>query len=135
MASSTTPSDWSGVSPDHIIAWLKLIKQDVCDQYGLQPIYKSYTQRDKMMMDQHDKRLAWFCKLLDNLKGEVIFQCMLYLYCNTTANYFTFLHTAVTLQTARVEKEKAVDDAASSNNQMTKDDIAHLIHLFKFPGA
>jgi len=40
-ASSTTPSDWGGVSPDHVIARLKLIKQDVCEQHGLRPFYKS----------------------------------------------------------------------------------------------
>jgi len=59
VASFTTPSDWSGVSPDHVIARLKLIKQDVCEQRGLRPFYKSYTLWDKMTMDQRNKGLAY----------------------------------------------------------------------------
>jgi hypothetical protein len=59
VASSTTASDWSGVSPDHVIARLKLIKQDVCEQRGLRPFYKSYTLWDKMTMDQRNKSLAY----------------------------------------------------------------------------
>jgi hypothetical protein len=36
----TVPADWRGVSPDHVIAWLKLMKADVCEQHGLQPFFK-----------------------------------------------------------------------------------------------
>jgi hypothetical protein len=72
-ASSTTPSDWDGISPDHVIARLKLIKQDVCEQHGLRPFYKSYTQWEKMTMNQRNKSLAWFCKLPDHSKGKLIF--------------------------------------------------------------
>jgi hypothetical protein len=39
------------------------------------------------------------------------------------------------LQTARVEEERATEEAASTASQIVKDDIARLIHLFKFPGA
>ena len=27
------PADWGGVSPDHVIARLKLMKADVCEQH------------------------------------------------------------------------------------------------------
>jgi hypothetical protein len=84
-ASSTTPSDWDGISPDHVIARLKLIKQDVCEQHGFQPFYKSYTQWEKMTMDQRNESLAWFCKLPDHLKGKLIF-FMFHLYFHTNAN-------------------------------------------------
>jgi hypothetical protein len=49
------------------------IKQDVCEQHGLQPFYKSYTQWEKMTMNQRNKSLAWFCKLPDHSKGKLIF--------------------------------------------------------------
>jgi hypothetical protein len=39
------------------------------------------------------------------------------------------------LQTARSEEEKVSEEVASTANITTKDDIARLIHLFKFPGA
>jgi hypothetical protein len=84
-ASSTTLSDWDGISPDHVIARLKLIKQDVCEQHGFQPFYKSYTQWEKMTMDQRNESLAWFCKLPDHLKGKLIF-FMFHLYFHTNAN-------------------------------------------------
>jgi len=39
------------------------------------------------------------------------------------------------LKTARVEEERATEEVASTASQTVKDDIARLIHLFKFPGA
>jgi hypothetical protein len=48
---------------------------------------------------------------------------------------FVLLSSVAILQTARVEEEKAGEEAASSATQTTKDDIARLIHLFKYPDA
>jgi hypothetical protein len=41
----------------------------------------------------------------------------------------------VILQTARAEEEKANEDVGATAAVTTKDDIARLIHLFKYPGA
>jgi hypothetical protein len=43
--------------------------------------------------------------------------------------------SGVILQTARAEEEKANEDVGATAAVTTKDDIARLIHLFKFPGA
>jgi hypothetical protein len=52
----------------------------------------------------------------------------------TNTLFFLFLPAAI-LETARSEEEKASEEVASTANITTKDDIARLIHLFKFPGA
>jgi len=56
---------------------------------------------------------------------------------NTTiTNLILFLYViAVILETARAEEEKASEVVATTAAVMTKDDVARLIHLFKFPGA
>lgn len=43
--------------------------------------------------------------------------------------------SGVILQTARAEEEKANEDVGATAAVTTKDDIARLIHLFKYPGA
>jgi hypothetical protein len=72
-ANSTTPSDWSNVLPNQVIARLNLIKQEVCEQYGLCPFYKPYSHWEKTTMDQRNKSVAWFCQLSDRLKGIMIY--------------------------------------------------------------
>jgi hypothetical protein len=53
--------------------------------------------------------------------------------------FFTLLYSfhspAAILQTARSEEQKASEEVASTSNITTKDDIARLMHLFKYPGA
>jgi hypothetical protein len=53
------------------------------------------------------------------------------------SNYFihSFVFLVAILQTARIEEEKAAEEVVSTANQMTKDDFARLILLFKHPGA
>jgi hypothetical protein len=58
-----------------------------------------------------------------------------YLFLFQITQLSTSLFSAVSLQTARVQEEKASTDAASVNNQTTKDDIARLIHLSKDSAA
>ena len=42
---------------------------------------------------------------------------------------------AVVLQQSRVEASNAANEVAVASSNNTKDDIAHLIHLYKYPGA
>ena len=72
----TTPSDWSIVSPNRVIARPKLIKQEVCEPYGLCPFYKSYSQWEKFSTEQRNKSAAWFCQLPDHLKGIMNLFCL-----------------------------------------------------------
>jgi hypothetical protein len=48
----SVPSDWNNVSPNQLIAQLKLLKGEVCEQHGLWPFYKSYSNWEKMTSDQ-----------------------------------------------------------------------------------
>ncbi len=50
---TSTPSDWDNVSPNQVMARLKLLKTEVLDQHGLRPFYKSYSNWEKMSLDQH----------------------------------------------------------------------------------
>jgi hypothetical protein len=68
--SSGVPSDWSDVSPNHIMARLKLLKQEVLEQHNLRPFYKSYSNWEKMTGEQRNKSVAWFRKLPEPLKGK-----------------------------------------------------------------
>jgi hypothetical protein len=132
------PADWGGVSPDHVIARLKLMKADVCEQHGLRPFFKSYNNWDQMTMEQRNKTLPWFRKLPDHLKGIFCFICSLHFFILTMINHYIFcllITAALILQTARFQAEQAAQESSASNNQTTKDDIARLIHLFKEPGA
>ncbi len=42
------PSDWNDVSPNQIMARLKLLKQEVLEQHNLRPFYKSYSNWDSL---------------------------------------------------------------------------------------
>lgn len=68
---SGAPTDWNGVSPNHVMGRLKLLKQEVLEQHGLCPYFKSYTNWEKMTAEQQNKAVAWFQKLPDPLKGNV----------------------------------------------------------------
>jgi hypothetical protein len=68
--SSGVPSDWSDVSPNHIMGRLKLLKQEVLEQHNLRPFYKSYSNWEKMTGEQRNKSVAWFRKLPEPLKGK-----------------------------------------------------------------
>jgi hypothetical protein len=59
----STPSDWNNVSPNQVIAQLKLLKAEICEQHSFCPFYKSYSNWKKLTADQQNKSLAWFCKL------------------------------------------------------------------------
>jgi hypothetical protein len=48
---------------------------------------------------------------------------------------FLFFTSAVVLQQARVEASNAANEVAVASSNNTKDDIACLIHLYKYPGA
>ena len=54
------PSDWNNVSPNQVMAQLKLLKAEVLEQYDLCPFYKSYTTWEKMTREQQNKAVAWF---------------------------------------------------------------------------
>jgi hypothetical protein len=138
------PSDWNNVSPNQVMARLKLLKAEVLEQHDLHPFYKSYTTWEKMTREQQNKAVAWFRKLPDHLKVTTFTICFLCFYftyssyqTNTTiTNLILFLYViAVILETARAEEEKASEVVATTAAVMTKDDVARLIHLFKFPSA
>jgi hypothetical protein len=63
-------SDWDNISPNQVMARLKLLKAEVLDQHNLRPFYKSYSNWEKMSADQRNKAVAWFCKLPEPLKGN-----------------------------------------------------------------
>jgi hypothetical protein len=52
FTTGSVPSDWNNVSPNQVIAWLKLLKGEVCEQHGLWLFYKSYSNWKKMTSDQ-----------------------------------------------------------------------------------
>jgi len=54
------PSDWNNVSPNQVMARLKLLKAEVLEQHDLCPFYKSYTTWEKMTREQQNKAVAWF---------------------------------------------------------------------------
>jgi hypothetical protein len=67
------PSDWENVSPNQVMARLKLLKAEVLDQHDLRPFYKSYSNWEKMSGEQKNKAVAWFRKLPEPLKGSIYF--------------------------------------------------------------
>jgi hypothetical protein len=74
---TSTPSDWDNVSPNQVMARLKLLKTEVLDQHGLCPFYKSYSNWEKMSLDKQNKAVAWFHKLPEPLKSKA---CCSYLH-------------------------------------------------------
>jgi len=83
---SGTPADLDDVSPNQVMGRLKLLKQEVLEQHGLRPIYKSYSNWEKMTAEQRNKAVAWFRKLPEPLRGKLffipfLFPCWLFLYC------------------------------------------------------
>jgi hypothetical protein len=54
------PLDWNNVSPNQVMARLKLLKVEVLEQHDLCPFYKSYTTWEKMTREQQNKAVAWF---------------------------------------------------------------------------
>jgi hypothetical protein len=134
------PSDWNNVSPNHVMGRLKLLKAEVLDRHDLRPFYKSYSNWEKMTREQQNKAVAWFRKLPDDLKGKYILIFFIYLFsmfsCLKTEAHGTVRSSApLILETAKAEQEKVSEEAVSTAAVTTKDDIARLIHLFKFPGA
>jgi len=65
------PSDWANISPNQVMARLKLLKAEVLDQHDLRPFYKSYSNWEKMSTEQRNKAVAWFRKLPESLKGNI----------------------------------------------------------------
>jgi hypothetical protein len=66
---TTVPFEWSGISPDIILAKLKLLKPEVHEPCGLRPFYKSYGKWETMTAEQRNKAVAWFRKLNQEVKG------------------------------------------------------------------
>jgi hypothetical protein len=66
---TTVPFEWSGISPDIILAKLKLLKPEVHEPCGLRPFYKSYGKWETMTAEQQNKAVAWFRKLNQEVKG------------------------------------------------------------------
>ncbi len=64
------PSYWDNISPNQVMARLKLLKAEVLDQHNLHPFYKSYSNWEKMSADQCNKAIAWFRKLPEPLKDN-----------------------------------------------------------------
>jgi hypothetical protein len=69
---TTVPFEWSGISPDIILAKLKLLKPEVHEPCGLRPFYKSYGKWETMTADQRNKAVAWFRKLSQEVKGILL---------------------------------------------------------------
>jgi hypothetical protein len=78
---------------------LELIEADVCAQPWVQTFFKSYSNWDKMTMEQRHKALACLRKLPKHLRNII-------------------------LQTAKLKAEQTVQESLATNNQTTKDDKA-----------
>lgn len=74
------PPDWNTISPNHVMARLKLLKVEVLQDHDLRPFYKSYSNWEKMTREQQNKAVAWYRKLPENLKCKYFYVVFKYFY-------------------------------------------------------
>jgi len=74
------PPDWNTISPNHVMARLKLLKVEVLQDHDLRPFYKSYSNWEKMTREQQNKAVAWYRKLPENLKCKYFYVVFNYFY-------------------------------------------------------
>jgi hypothetical protein len=136
VISNGTPPEWEDIPPDIIMATVKKLKPELLEGKGLRPFYKSYNSWEKMTAEQHDKAISWFRRLPANITRFV----PLFLFYFSFANLILiplipFLTAVAVLHQSRVDATNVANEVTTASGNNTKDDIACLIHLYKYPGA
>ena len=92
-----------------------------------------------MTPEQRNKSLSWFRSLPENLQGlqcfDFFLMCFIIIISQPILLLLHFVSTESVLHDAAAATISTQQKEACAANQMTKDDIVHLMHLFKEPMA
>jgi len=102
--------EWDGCNPDSVVKSLKVLDKDQLKELGIREFYKSYGSWEKMSIEQRKKVVSYFRALPDEIQELVILE-------------------------AQQDTVAAAQSKKSRNTQTSKDDIIHLILLFKEPSV
>ncbi len=64
--------EWENIPPDVIIHCLKAITPDVLSSLGMREFYKSYPIWQKMTIYQHNRAIAWFHQLPEEIQDRYL---------------------------------------------------------------
>jgi hypothetical protein len=84
-------SDDGVAPPDVIIHCLKAITPDVLSSLGMREFYKSYPIWQKMTIYQHNRAIAWFHQLPEEIQDRFLYTFFCFSLLIITHNLFYFL--------------------------------------------